>query len=267
MLDLNKALEFTKQLSKDVGKILLNGQKTVQIKKYKDRQDIVTDIDLKSEEYIIKNIEKKYPDHNISSEEKGLIDNNSKYTWFIDPLDCTKEYIRTIPNFNINITLETKDKTLLSVINTPKTNNLYYAIKNKGAYENDNKIKVSLENKLRNSFVYTHLPNYKMKEEKAKRAWDRLEQISRSCYRLRSFQADIISLCWLAKGSVEGYLLFSQEEKWWDISGGILIVHEAGGKVTDLKGKPIKNRDTSKGIVASNNKIHNQLLNIINKKN
>lgn len=265
MIDLVKTLEFTKKLSQEVGKILLKGQKTVQIEKYKDRQDIVTNIDLQSEELLIKNIEKKFPNHNILSEEKGIIDKNSLYTWFIDPLDGTKEYLRGLPNFNINITLETSKETLLAVVCVPKTNDIYSAVKNKGAFENKNKIKVSEENKLRNSFIYTHLPNYKMEQDKAKEAWSDLEKMSRSCYRLRSFQADIISLCWLAKGAVDGQILLTKKEKWWDVSGGILMVQEAGGKVTDLKGKPIKNRDTSQGIVASNKKIHNQLIKILHK--
>ena len=103
MTNLQKALDFSKKLVLKTGKILLDKQRTVKIKNYKDRQDIVTNIDLLAEKTIIEAIEEKYPTHNIFSEEKGLIDKKSQYTWIIDPLDGTKEYLRKIPNFNTTV--------------------------------------------------------------------------------------------------------------------------------------------------------------------
>ncbi len=263
MIDLNQALKFSQKLALQVGKTLLKRQEDVQIKAYKDRQDIVTNIDLEAEKLIINAIEKQYPNHNIVSEEKGKLNKKSDYIWYIDPLDGTKEYFRGLPIFNINITLEQKQETLLGLVYMPKTNQLFTAIKGQGAFENAKKIKVSKEKELKNSFIYTQLPNYKMSLVRTKKIWSTMDRLSRLCYRLRSFQADILSLCWLAQGGLEGFFVFEME-KWWDVGAGILIIQEAGGKVTNIKGELIKNRDTSEGIVASNGKIHDQLIEILN---
>ena len=100
IVDLIKAKKFTEELAKKAGKFLLENQEKVKIKRYKDRQDIVTNIDLQAEKIIISAIEKKYPKHNINSEERDFINKNSQYTWYVDPLDGTKEYFRQIPEYN-----------------------------------------------------------------------------------------------------------------------------------------------------------------------
>ncbi|MFC1711577.1 inositol monophosphatase family protein [Patescibacteria group bacterium] len=264
MLDLKKVKKFSEQLAFKVGNYLVTSQNKVKIKAYKDRQDIVTNVDLEAEKRIIKAISKNYPQHNIQSEEIGFIDNKSLYTWVIDPLDGTKEYARGLATFNLNISLETAAKTILGLVYVPKTKEMFSAIDKFQAWENNMKINVSQTKKLKDSFIYCHLPSYKMEKKKAKLTWQKLAKISKKCYRLRSFQADVLSACWVAKGAVDGYILFSQMEKWWDIAAGILIVQEAGGMVTTLTGKPFKKSLLKKGMLVTNGKIHQQLLNLIN---
>jgi len=268
MIDLNRARKFSEEVAKEAGHFLLENQKKVQIKAYKaykDRQDIVTNVDLASEKIIISAIEKKYPKHNIHSEEKGVLDKKSQYTWVIDPLDGTKEYLRGLPIYSINLSLEDKKEILLGTVYVPKAKSMFSALRNRGAFENGKRIKVSSQNKLKDSFIYTHLP---VKERKLSDSleviWSKLEKIFNFCYRLRSFQIDILSLCWLAKGGLDGYVLFFKDEKWWDIAAGLLILEEAGGKITDIFGKTISNNDLSNGIVASNAQIHDQLIKILN---
>lgn len=262
-IDLQKARKFAEKLSIKVGKFLLNNQDKIKITKYKDRQDIQTNIDLQAEKIFIEAIQKKYPSHNIVSEEIRPIDRGGKYSWFIDPLDGTKEYTRGLPTYNVCLSLETERETLLGVVYIPRTNELYSCVKGAGAFENGKKIRVSNQNKLENSFIYTRIPTYRVVDEKFKKMWDSLGRIVRSSYRLRSHQADVICLCWLAKGALEGHVLLVEDEKWIDVSAGILMVQEAGGKVTDRFGKPITSRDLTKGIVASNGKIHDQLIKIL----
>lgn len=264
-VNLKNARELAEKIARRVGKFLLKKQNEVEILQFKDRQDILTNVDLQAEKKIIEAIEEKYPSHNIFSEEIGLVEKDSQYTWFIDPLDGTKEYSRGLPVFNVNISLEARKETLLGVVYIPKIDELYSCAKGMGAFENKKRIKVSQQDKLKNSFIYTHLPSYKVLKEKFEEMWEKLGTILNSCYRLRSFQPDIISLCWLAKGGLDGYVFLMEDEKWFDVGAGILMVQEADGKVTDTKGKPIKNRDLTKGFVASNGKVHNQLLKILNK--
>lgn len=259
-VDLVKAKKTAEKAALKAGEFLIKKQAQVKVKAFKDRQDIVTNTDLDAEKIILKHLAKNFPSHNINSEERGVVDNNSQYTWVIDPLDGTKEYIRGLSAFTVNITLETEKETLLGVVYVPLIKNLFVAVKNQGAFVNGKKIQVSQEAKLENSFIYTHLPNYKMTKKRATSIWLKMSTISRHCYRLRGFQSDILSLCWLARGVSEGYILFSQSEKWWDIAAGLLSVQKAGGQITDMFGQPIKNCDRSKGMVVSNGKIHKQLL-------
>ncbi|MBU0619353.1 inositol monophosphatase [Patescibacteria group bacterium] len=263
-MNLKKAKKVAEDAVFKAGSFILANQDKVKVKAYKDRQDIVTNIDLQAEKIIIDILVKSFPDHNIISEEKGEIKHNSQYTWYIDPLDGTKEYLRRLPVFNVNISLETVKETLLGVVYAPRFNELFTAVKNTGAFENKQPINVSTQKQLKNAFIYTHLPSYKRPKTGTKKVWDQLVKIANASYRLRSFQADMISLCWVAKGAVDAYIFLLEQEKWWDVAAGLLMVQEAGGKVTDLQGQPIKNCDLSQGILASNGKIHKALLEILN---
>lgn len=262
-MNLKTAKQVAEAAALQAGKFILQNQNKVKVKAYKDRQDIVTNIDLAVEQLIIDRLSKSFPDHNIYSEEKGIINHGSEYTWVIDPLDGTKEYSRGLPIFNVNISLENSQEILLGVVYLPKIDELFVSLKGQGAKENGQPIQVSQETQLENCFIYTHLPTYKRQGIKKEVVWQQLEKITASAYRLRTFQADVISLCWLAKGAVDGVVFLLEDEHWWDMAAGLLMVEEAGGRVTDLDGRPIKHRNLNRGIIASNAKIHDQLISLL----
>ncbi|MBU1085287.1 MAG: inositol monophosphatase [Candidatus Beckwithbacteria bacterium] len=265
MIDLKKALSVAEEAVTTAGKFLLAHQRDVVIKKHKDAVDIQTDADLKAEEICIKTIQASFPNHNILSEEIGFIDHQSDFTWVIDPLDGTKEYIRQIPLWGTILSLETKLKTLVAACYFPPTNELYSASSNQATLFNHQPVKLSSEKKITKSFIYTHPPTSKTKKQTANFIWDKLKQISFQAYRLRAHANDAWVLSWLSRGGLEGYWLPDGHlTEWYDISPGLLIAKQAEAKITDSYGKPVKRGDLTKGIVITNDHIHDQLLNIIN---
>jgi myo-inositol-1(or 4)-monophosphatase len=266
MINLNIALKFSQNLALQVGKILLDGQKNVQIKIYKDRQDIATNIDFQAEKLIIKTIEKEYPKHNIISEEKGEIDKKSDYTWYVDPLDGTKEYLRQIPAYNTSFCLFFKKEPILGVVNIPYAGQLFSAAKSLGAFLNLKKIAVNKKSNLRDSIIYCHPPCYgKINNQTFEQNYQKLYHLTKKVYRLRYAPDANGHLCYLALGSIEAYLNFVYPIKEiGDVVPGLFIAKMAGAKITDLKGKNILDYSKPKQFyIASNGKVHKQLIKIL----
>lgn len=265
MINLKKAKSVAEEAATTAGKFLLTHQHQVVIKKQKDAVDIQTDADLKAEKICIDLIQKSFPAHNILSEEAGLIDNKSKYTWVIDPLDGTKEYLRQIPLWGTILSLETSTETLISSAYFPTTNELYLASNKARTTFNNKPVKLSPETHLDKSFIYTHPPTKELPQKISKKIWIGFKKITENSYRLRSHANDAWVLSWLSRGGLEGYWLPSAKlTKWYDISPGIFIAQQAGAKITDRYGKPLKLGNLSKGLVVTNGLIHDQLLKIIN---
>lgn len=256
---------FAEKTAIKAGKLLLKEQDKVTIVKYKDKQDIATTADLKSEKLIISEIEKAYPKHSIFSEEIGLINNNSQYTWVVDPLDGTQQYAKGLPLFAVLISCETQTNIISSCVHIPKTHEIYSAAHKCGSFDSGKKLKVSNQSRLSHSIVYTHPLSNKVKEPEFSRLWKLTAKAINSCYRVRPTIYDAQILSWLAKGALDAYfLLHDTGAMWWDIASGLLIAKEAGAKITDRFGKPIKPGNLEKGIVVSNGKIHDQLLKLLN---
>lgn len=266
-INLKKTKDFAEKLAKRVGKFLLEKQDKVEILEFKDKQDILTNIDLQAEKIIVNAISKNFPNHNINSEEVGIIDNNSEFTWVIDPLDGTKEYFRGLPYYSVCISLENRKEILIACIYIPATDELYSAAKGFGAFENEGlKLKVSIQGKLDHAIIAAHPPNHKVKEPGFSKIWNILAKVAKSSYRLRPTAYDNIILCYLAKGAFDAYfVLIEKGPKWWDIAPGLSIAQEAGAKVTNRYGDPLVMGNFKDGIIVSNGKIHDQLLKILKK--
>ena len=125
------------------------------IAKYKRKTDPVTETDKKSEEIIINEIQRFFPEHDIIAEESGLIHNNSEYKWVIDPLDGTTNFVHGYPSFGISIGILHNDEIICGVVKELPVNNTYTAIKNKGSFCNGKPIHVSLVKVLEKSLLVT----------------------------------------------------------------------------------------------------------------
>lgn len=244
---------LAESLVKKAGQYILRIQGSNSVVNQKDNQDVCTTADLGSEKIIIDGIRSKFPTHSILSEEAGLSKRDSDFRWIIDPLDCTKEYVRNIPLFNISIAVEHQGKLVASAIYRPTDDTLYSASLNEGAYKNGIRIHVSEVSTLEDSFIYCYLPSFKRNPKDYDKSWDQLKFIGKNCYRLRSIADENTALCWLAQGGHETYMNLSNPPKWHDIAPGLFIALEAGAYIPNDLIVKIKNQEKC-FIIISNNK-------------
>ena len=214
----------------------------------------VTEADHASEKAIFEVIKEHFPDHFILSEESGEIIQDSKFKWIIDPIDGTINYSNNIPICAVSIGIEEAGKMIMGVVYNPFMNELFFAQTGFGATLNDKLIAVSNKTEVEKSclvtgFPYTYLdsPNGPLQV---------FERLIRKGIPVRRLGSAALDLCWVACGRFDGF--YEHKLQAWDSAAGFLIVEEAGGKVTDMKGdyyNPYK-----PGIIATNGKIHDELL-------
>lgn len=220
--------------------------------------NLVTEVDHKSEALIMDIIRQEFPSHYILSEESGAIIQDSEYKWIIDPIDGTINYANHIPICCVSIGLEKDGEMLYGAVYNPFINELFFAQKGFGATLNDQLIHVSKKDNLATSclatgFPYTYLdaPNGPL---------DIFPKLIRKGIPVRRLGSAAIDLCWVAAGRFDGF--YEHKLQAWDSAAGFLIVEEAGGKVTDYSGN--RYSPYQPHIIASNGKIHDQLLHIVN---
>ena len=219
--------------------------------------DLVTEADHASEKAIIGLIQSQFPDHFILSEETGSVQTNSKTKWIIDPIDGTINFANGIPICCVSIGVEEEGKMILGAVYNPIMNELFIAEKGKGATLNGNKIQVSDKDNLLSSCLVTGFPYQYLDTENG--PLQIFEKLIRKAIPVRRLGSAAIDLCWTAAGRFDGF--YEHKLQAWDSAAGFLMVEEAGGKVTDLKGNDYS--PYQPGIIATNGKIHDQLLHVI----
>lgn len=218
----------------------------------------VTEADHASEKAIINVIQKAYPDHFLLTEESGEIKTDSEYKWIIDPIDGTINFANGIPICCVSIGVEKAGEMIFGAVYNPLMNEFFFAEKGMGATLNDKKISVSSKTSVSNSclvtgFPYTYLdsPNGPLQV---------FEKLVRQGIPVRRLGSAALDLCWTAAGRFDGF--YEHKLQAWDSAAGFLIVEEAGGMVTGFDGK--RYNPYEPGILATNGKIHEKLLNIVN---
>ncbi|MFT4153727.1 inositol monophosphatase family protein [Parafilimonas sp.] len=219
--------------------------------------NLVTEVDHKCEEVIFEIIRKNYPDHYILSEESGEIIQDSNYKWIIDPIDGTVNYANRIPVCCVSIGIEKDGSMELGAVYNPFIDELFFAERGKGATLNGQPIQVSKRKELVSSclvtgFPYTYLdmPNGPLEV---------FGKFIRKGVPVRRLGSAAIDLCYVAAGRFDGF--FEHKLNAWDSAAGFLIIEEAGGKVTDMKGNPYN--PYQPGIIATNGIIHDALLKVV----
>lgn len=228
---------------------------------YKSKNNPVTQADKESEEVIKEIILKNFHNDKIICEEscpntQNKLDNNFRY-WIIDPLDGTVNFTHKLPIFCVSIAIIENNEIKEGVVYNPISKDLYYAKKGFGAYKNNKKIFVSKIKNLYNSLLVTGFPYYTHKNPK--RVFKLFNKFATTAQAIRRLGSAALDLCMVAEGIFEGF--WEENLQAWDVAAGSLIVKEAGGKITDYYGKD--NYLFGKTIVASNNKVHKQMLKII----
>jgi myo-inositol-1(or 4)-monophosphatase len=223
----------------------------------KSKHEILTKCDLMSEKIIINTIKKNFPEHRILSEEKGDNKKKNDYLWLIDPIDGTTNFSIHNPLWSITLGLSYKNEIIFGIILAPMLNELYIAEKGKGAFLNSKKIKIKKnnKNKIINTFCHGN------KESDIKKAIKYYSYQKLNNLDCRQLGSAAIELAYVASSRIDSILIPGANS--WDIAAGTLLVKEAGGKVSDFKGKKwnLKN----KNILASNKDVHNDILKILEK--
>jgi len=221
--------------------------------KFKKHREVVTSVDLESNKYITNVLLKNFPDHDIISEEAKKINNPGTKTWYIDPLDGTTNFAYGSTEFSTCIGLEGGGEILLGVIGVPSRKRIYWCEKDRDAYCNNKKIKVSTRDNLQDAMFLLcpgHSPEGKDRFEKyfgggrnIKGHW-------------RFFGSAGIELSSVAEGKADACILSDTHP--WDVVAGVLLVREAGGRVTNFAGDEWKIGHET--LIASNGLIHDEIL-------
>ena len=254
MYNFLQAAEF---IGRKAGKILRDKTISNLVIEHKGKIDIVTEMDKKSEEIIIDFLSNEFPEHKIISEEGGNVEGESGYVWYIDPLDGTTNYAYGLPWYSVSIALHKDGKPITGIVYNPALDELFAAQAGEGAFRNGIRINVSDRDKLGKSLLATGFPYYVV--EKPRRVLDNLEKFLTHSHGVRRFGSAALDLAYVAAGMYDGF--WEEGLKPWDTAAGILMIMETGGKVTDYKGDNYNiMKDT---IVASNGKIHEEMLQLI----
>lgn len=220
--------------------------------------DLVTQADNELEQAIFAVIRKNFPDHFILSEESGEFKTNSTTKWIIDPIDGTVNFANGIPLCCVSIAVEHEGKIVLGAVYNPVMNEFFFAEKGSGATLNDNALKVSDKTDLCRSCLVTGFPYSYL--DKPNGPLEVFSTLIRQGIPVRRLGSAAIDLCWVAAGRFDGF--YEHNLRAWDSAAGFLVVEEAGGKVTDFAGNYYS--PYQPGIVATNGKIHDELLLAVN---
>ena len=222
--------------------------------------DLLTVADTEAEKEISSVIKQYFPEHNILAEEQSYDKTDSEYTWIIDPLDGTNNFACGLPIFCASIALMHNDEVNVGVIYDVMRDELFSAEKNQGASLNGKPIRVSPVDTLDQSLLITGF-YYSRGEEMIQT----LETIKRFFLKrivgLRRLGAAALDLCYIACARASGFWEFELSP--WDFAAGKLLIEEAGGTVTGKRGERVSVTNRS-FIVASNGRIHNQMLKVLN---
>ncbi|MEY2654797.1 MAG: hypothetical protein RLZZ524_1825 [Pseudomonadota bacterium] len=225
----------------------------------KGHNDFVTEVDQAAEAAVIDVILQAYPNHAILAEESGREhgSKHSDYTWIIDPLDGTTNFIHGYPQYAVSVALAFKGKIEQAVVYDPNRNDLFYATKGRGAFLNDKRLRVSKRIRMMEALIGTGFPF--RKGDNFKRYMRMFEDVMTACAGLRRPGAASLDLCYVAAGWLDGF--FETGLSPWDVAAGSLIITEAGGLVGNFTGEA--DFLYQKELVCGSPKIYAQLVQIL----
>lgn len=221
----------------------------------KSAADFVTEVDVASERAVVGVIREAFPDHDVLAEEGGGGPaTGAELRWVIDPLDGTTNFIHDIPIFGVAVAVERRGVPVAGVILDPVRGDLYHAVRGGGAWRGEERLAVSGTTELSRCLVLTGIPFRELRW--LPRYLPGLERVARATAGIRRMGSAALDLAYLAAGRAEGFWEYGLSR--WDLSAGVLLVEEAGGRVTDLAGSGA-HLDTGH-VLATNGSVHDALL-------
>lgn len=250
-------LDFAISVAQEAGALLRDRLNTNFSISHKGAINLVTEVDIASENLIRERIATRYPRHQVLAEEGGFADSPSDYRWIVDPLDGTTNYAHGYPVFNVSIALEYQGEVIVGVVYDPMRDELFAAEKGSGAMLNKKTIRVSQTHELIKSMLSTGFP-YDIKTSSMTNL-DHWTNFAMKAQALRRDGAAALDLCYVACGRYDGFWELHLSP--WDTAAGVLIVEEAGGRVSDFSNNKFSNYTPE--IVASNGLIHDPMIDVI----
>ena len=226
--------------------------RTVQTKR--SAIDLVTEIDQASERLIRRILRRATPDFGILGEEQGIDRPESGTRWIVDPIDGTNNFVHGLPFFGVSIGLEDEGAMQVGVIYDPMRRELFSAWRGGGACLNGRRIRVAPASRLARSLLATGFSSRFLRHDQPYLRW--FQSVQRHSHGVRRLGSTVLCLAAIASGRMEG---FYEQDLWpWDMAAGMLLVTEAGGRVSDFRGRPPVLECGQ--LIASNGRIHSELL-------
>jgi myo-inositol-1(or 4)-monophosphatase len=229
----NLCLQVQK-LARETGSFIREEGKKIKVSdiEFKGITSLVTYVDKTAEARIVAALKQLIPDSGFVAEEGTADSNHEKYTWIIDPLDGTTNFIHGISPHSVSIALKEDDKIVLGAVYEVKLDEMFYAWKDSSAYLNGNEIRVSPNSKSENALIATGFPYYDFdRVDNYIAAMKHLMQYTRGLRRLGSAAVD---LSYVAAGRFDAF--YEHALHAWDVAAGAFIIQQAGGKITDFNG-------------------------------
>ena len=220
----------------------------------KSKNDFVSEVDYRAEQEIISTISKAYPDHAILAEESGISEKSSECQWIIDPLDGTTNFLRGFPQFSVSIALKFRDKIEHAVVYDPLRDEIFCASRGQGAKLNDRRIRVTNRRSLEGALLGTGIP---FREDQNLDAYLKtLKALLPTTAGVRRAGSAALDLAYVGAGRLDGFWEYGLKP--WDMAAGCLIIQEAGGVISDMKGSD--NYLETGNLVCGNIKVHELML-------
>ncbi|HEY7389894.1 MAG TPA: inositol monophosphatase family protein [Bryobacteraceae bacterium] len=247
-------LETAVDIAREAGALLTHYfEKRVAFER-KGEFDLVTEADRNSEMLIVERLRSYFPSHAIVAEEGGGVSGTSEYRWYVDPLDGTTNFAHSFPMFNVTLGLERSGEIVCGVIYDPVRQEMFTAELGGGAYLNNRRMRVARTARLTDSLGSTGFPSRKRSHNVNIHFYYQLAMASHGVRRTGSAALD---LAYVAAGRLDFFWEFGLKP--WDQAAGVLLVREAGGKVTDMCGQPIS-ITASEHLLADNAILHDEVL-------
>jgi myo-inositol-1(or 4)-monophosphatase len=249
-----RELAFARGIAREAGALLVQAYGHVASRE-KGPSDLVTEADTASQRLIASAIAREFPEHTLQAEEEGVVADPAKpWKWIVDPLDGTINFAHGFPFWCVSIALEHEGKLVVGVVHDPLAGVSFWATLGGGAWKDGGRIVVSKTESLRSSLVSAGLPTAFASD--TRRQLGLFEAFSTHTHSVRRTGSTALNLGYLAAGGFDVYYTTSVHP--WDVAAGVLIVEEAGGRVTALDGTPYRLDQPS--LLATNRLLHEEAL-------
>lgn len=265
-MDLEQARQRAVTIARQTGEILREGyRQSMNVETKSSAIDLVTQYDTQAERFITEQLRASFPDHRLHAEEGHYDEGHGPFTWFIDPLDGTNNFAHGFPVFAVSLALYREQQALVGVVYDPLRDECFHAVHEKGAIltgaaGSNAGLRVSATDRLLSSLLATGFPY-----DRHTSAEDNVAQFGAFLKRTRGVRragSAALDLAYVAAGRLDGHWEFKLSS--WDVAAGILLVQEAGGRVTGINGQPFRlGKHDSVALVASNGHIHKAMLSVL----